>query len=569
MKIHSNFKRGFFFTVMALAILSFMLLTVQVWTRTFEQSDIHSAERFKGEAMRLVFVTISDETFSKFANASAFYATYKLVNYTMLPQHSLVNLTSSDSNNVNTGEVERVIKELIANGSTIPDTGPSPIPLVYTLQENDSYTFASWKQKILQAANLMGFTTSFSDMNDFSYKQIDPWTIGVSFSVAMTISDLEGTMHQSKILHANSTFSIVGFVDPSITRNELERRGLNDTDLVAQKQIWKHFAYNTSSDLIPTQFNFNPTLYEEGVGWFYGPIVSNYPPNMSQDEQTLYLPRLSQTILVHDWDSELSSRSSEFGAIIVTTEPNLTTTEINDGTYNYNLTVQGQCLNCLRWCTGSNLPLDCPDATNPERFSNNVSIPFIAVSGTSFYGNLNTVPNITNDAVFPNGKFLLFDNEHENGPLYADKQNGYHRIWDITKIRDMSVCGFYVQNSGPSFFQRMLTASESINNSVLGIETFVIGQWAGGASDTSFNNVANTYSRLDWEFYQQTVGSRIKGMSGCKDSYMCSNNTNVTNLGIGRFKLTPDAISRYGLDKIICPEDISGHTGAKCGSPEQ
>ena len=77
-----NSRRGFFFTAMALAILSFMLLTSQVWVRTFEQQDASAVIRFKGEAMRLVLSTLSSKAMSDFANASAFYATYKLVNAT-------------------------------------------------------------------------------------------------------------------------------------------------------------------------------------------------------------------------------------------------------------------------------------------------------------------------------------------------------------------------------------------------------------------------------------------------------------------------------------------------------
>ena len=43
---------GFFFAVMALAILSLVLASVQVWVAAFEQSDYRASQRFKGEAMR-------------------------------------------------------------------------------------------------------------------------------------------------------------------------------------------------------------------------------------------------------------------------------------------------------------------------------------------------------------------------------------------------------------------------------------------------------------------------------------------------------------------------------------
>ena len=81
-KATKSARSGFFFAVMALAMLSLVLMTVQVWVKTFEQSDYNASQRFKGEAMRSVLASLSDQTLTDFANASAFYATYKLVNYT-------------------------------------------------------------------------------------------------------------------------------------------------------------------------------------------------------------------------------------------------------------------------------------------------------------------------------------------------------------------------------------------------------------------------------------------------------------------------------------------------------
>jgi hypothetical protein len=86
----------------------------------------------------------------------------------------------------------------------------------------------------------------------------------------------------------------------------------------------------------------------------------------------------------------------------------------------------------------------------------------------------------------------------------------------------------------------------------------VVGRWAGGADDRAPENPDHPYySRLDWEFYHPINGNdnavpRIKGMPGCKSFEMCGFDTNATELGVGRFKLSNDAVSRYGLGNITC-----------------
>lgn len=608
MKTRKNSKRGFFFTVMALAILAFMLLTVQVWVRTFEQQDRRAAEGFKGEALRLVLATMSDKALSDFANASAYYATYRLADYTVLPDHALLSTTAqtADPRNNYTGNIEPVIYELMKNGTSAPNS-TSQLNITYGA-EKDAYTYEAWQQKIQQAAAMMGMNATFSGMENFSYRQIDAWTIGVYFEVGMNISDAEGTMHQSKRLKANTSFSIAGFEDPSIARNELARRGWTDPNTssqmignVSHKQVFRNLAYNSSSDVQPQLlYNGMSSLsggsppYAEGDGWFYGPVVTEYPLNMSQEQQDYFFGpnatmSINLTVLVHPWDANLSANAMYYGAVIVTTLPGSTApapwTDPDTGCYYYNATLQTECLNCLVLSAYTN-QVGCSNLTN-VLYSNNITTPFIAVDNQNF--SLSSVPYVSY-ASFDNFRFVLLDNQQDVPPLnsqpweYGVKAQGgdYHRAWDVHKIRDMAMCGFYVQGYGPSFLQRMLNGSQNIENPALGIETFLTGRWAGGSDD----QLEYKHSRLDWEFYRSTVSPttmidaiRIKGMSGCKDKIMCSVNTNVTQNATGRLKLSlidvgmvPNAIGRYGLTGIMCPDSLppSGTTGigAPCGLPE-
>ena len=301
-------KKGFFFTVMALAILSFMLLTVQVWVRTFEQSDISAASRFKGESMRLVLATVSDKTFSDFANASAFYAVSKLDNYTSVDGQGLCNsaksgcpaLDSDPVNNPGAGMVNKTVYELMVSGTSMPITGN---PISYDSNEMNSYTLDSWEQKIKRAAALMGFNATFSPAYNFSLSQPDAWSVNSYFEVQMNLTDFEGTMSQSRTLKANATFSVNGFLDPMVTRDDMKWRGkLRDSS--EEKQIWKDIKYDYSMDAAPVAPP-NGADAESGNGWFAGPAITILPNDSSIINNLSEQQRLKDFIYVGPFDQDI------------------------------------------------------------------------------------------------------------------------------------------------------------------------------------------------------------------------------------------------------------------------
>lgn len=532
MASRKNSKRGFFFTVMALAVLSFMLLTVQIWVRTFEQQDRQSAETFKADAMQMALDSMSDKTFSEFANASAFYATYMMVNATELPTNALAFTPTSDPNNKNnngTGEVELIACELIDNGTTI--SGQPNI--TYGNDTWNDYTYAAWQQKIQEAAAIMGMKATFSGMRNCSYWQIDPGTVGVSFSVSMSVCDIEGSSCDSKNLTANTSFSIAGFEDPSIARNELARNGWgqigteeNELPNVAHKQIFMDSNYSNATLVQPKTLYTGTSSatggsggnYGEGQGWFYGPVVTDYPSQMSSgtgSESDYYfgpdaLLNINQTILVHQWDGNLSLFDNMYGAVIVTTAPTQNTSNMGS----YNITYQQQCVNCLCECSGGTCNADtndpiCPGASlhgwqlENGTNANQLNVPYIVVSG--FTPGLQKISYANFNNYDGNGfQFLLFDNTNDVGYPYTNKWSDTATIWDVTAIRDMTMCGFYAQGPGPSFFQRMVNNSQGLMYSPYGIETFLTGKWAGGSTDLDYAST-NENSKLDWEFYGENM----------------------------------------------------------------
>jgi len=541
MAVKNGRRSGFFFAVMALAMLSLVLLTVQVWVKTFEQGDYRASQRFKGEAMRAIMGAVSDEALSDFANASAFYATYRLAGYTAdLTNGGLAWLPGSDeAANPHTGAVERAAVELMLNGSSEPNAGKM---IEYSEDERNAYTIAAWQNMTDAAANVMGFDIEFSEPRGIRYSQADAWTIAVEFEVDMNITDAEGTMRQNRTMRAASNFSIAGFLDPSITRNDMAHRGI-ERGAATEKQVFRHEEYGAPGDVAPSVVDSNGP---EGNGWFFGPITYDYP-NASGNASAADPARLKQYILVHKYDGDLPAYADLFGAVIVTTAPGTNVSGCVE--------TQTGCLNCMRREIGGQ---GCPPAGGWELFpphNNPASVPVI-VASNDFHSNLTNVPEVkfAREGEEPfSEQYVLIDNEHESPGM---KTAGYHRIWDITSLRDMAICGFYVKGAGPSFLQRMLANSQGIRNNALGIESFVVGKWAGGADDKANGYGADLYSRLDWEFYSAAGGPdvpKIKGMMGCKGKGMCAS-VNATEISVGHFRLSDDAVGRYMAGGIACPQ---------------
>lgn len=548
-------SRGFFFTVMALAMLMLMLLSVQVWVRTFEQQDSRATQKFKGEAMRLSLSTLSDSTLSKFANASAFYATYKLVNFTSQPGKALFPISTSDTGNPSTERVPQVIKELMLNGSSIPIEG-DPSSITYSDEEKDSYALSSWLDKIAAAAEVMGLNASFSSQKNFSFRQVSAWDLNVQFEVEMNISDREGTMRQNKVLKANATFPIDGFLDPLIRRSDAVQRCNSGSSCInfSERQFFRNVKYDGPDDLEPDQLILEGRV-TEGYGWFYGPVVDEYPTNFSADE----IASLSQYMLVHEYDESMTIFADSYGAVIMTNKPEeisyIYTPPGSSEGCEYNVTQQVKCLNCYVRYTP--LTAGCPGIA--EQRYNNVTKPYMAIDGTDWLSGVKNV-DLANVSDF---KYVLMDNEFLN-PADIRVPGAYHRIWDMTALRDATICGFYVKSEkGPSFFQRMVQqGADTLTSPAFGLETFVIGRWAGGADDKDDGHP--DFSRLDHEFYNRegvrddSLFPRIMGMPGCKSYEMCSNDPNVTELGVGIFRVSDDAAGRYGMDGIRCTSEHCG-----------
>jgi len=120
MENSSKSKQGFFFTILALVVVSFIFVSVQLWAQTVQVEEARAAERFRVEALRTSLELIDNESLNRFSKASMAYAMEKLASE--LNNHEDKSVYGIESNTVRypdgTGNVNKSVYDLMVNGST-------------------------------------------------------------------------------------------------------------------------------------------------------------------------------------------------------------------------------------------------------------------------------------------------------------------------------------------------------------------------------------------------------------------------------------------------------------------
>ena len=535
-------KSGFLFTALALVLLTFMLASLSASAAASAAAEKTYAYRFKVESLNSLLESTSDEQLSNFAQMSLQHSLSQLAAYTATTQPLSLEPTTHADNSW-TANVNTSLYELMLNGTTRGGTSGFLTPLSLPRQE---YSLSSWKKTLNASASAAGFSLIFGEISSFDAFQSDQWTVTASFSIPISIQDAEGTFLVQKTLHANAAVPIDGIYDPFVAREDARRR-LNAFpaagSMFAQKQIFHSSTYAVPSDVAPRIIDDEEGNIAGGLGWFYGSALE-----LSQDD----IPMVNasdarQSILVSDYYSGIEAHGHVFGAVAITSLPTEDIITEENGGCTTTITQEEECVNCRRRevevCNGNTVRDDL-------EITNHVNFSYIVTDGRGWLVGATAVPT---DSL----PHVLFDNEHGTNS-FAQAYDGYHRVFDIEKLRDMAICGLYVQNpQSLSFFQRMLDfPTHSLPSSPLGIESFVVGRWAGGADDT----LHDEYSRLDRQFYAGEQGTRIKGMSGCKSREMCSSEDAIT-YGVGHFRLDAESMDDYMAGPISC----NGTSGGGCG----
>jgi len=353
-------------------------------------------------------------------------------------------------------------------------------------------------------------------------------TVKASYPGTYSIEDTASGAKVEGELPGEAFIDINGFTDPLL---RLEGNG-----------ALKPILFNPDIGVTPGALAPDgPITGVRGKGWFYGKTTRFTSPSSDCAASKKKCIAVITTVPADP------SPLNDYGAVILRAVPGTGTepvvcggnppTNANEDT--------GKCLDCLRYLPGGDIDSDCTPALGA--FRNQISVPFIALAPNQF-----PMSNIDS--------YYLIDSSE-----WRNTVNGDHNIWNIEKLRAMSVCGFYVNNGeAPDFLQRMLATWESEASSH-GIETIIFGQDvpppAWGA-DNNPGNGATVYSSIDHLLYEtaRPEGTKIKGMPGCRDWNQCSADTPAgQGSPIGHVAMDSSVhVGDYGVAQIICA------TGASC-----
>jgi len=624
-------KKGFFFTIAALVLLGLLVLSLQLFVQQ-KASEYSALEDRMSESLSAVpFQFIDENNIATFTNISAIYATNKLaealisynsfntqvvaINYTPSHSNKPFNLPIDDG----IGYVNTSIFELMYYGNTSGYLSDSSIfgksfytdgrNLTYS-QNEYVYTLSNYFEQTSKVAKDYGYNLIWGPIKNFSLNQTDYRTILVSYKVDVRLSSK--SVDIKKTLKIKTSFNIDGLPDPYLAVRYTYLLNSNNNfvqppidyspmpSLVPFKNVYFNDAYKSAQDIKPKKIALG--YQGQGLGWFYGPLTSKTHGQFSPNDQIYNTSKLSRFIFVTSDENLARSESQYFGAVILLGIPYNTTNYIPPIK---STTSEHNCIWCVDTTTefypggGSRTTYTVSQA--PMRRD----IPFLIIDPGSFYSALRNVPrkyqyssmsfswpsaDYELKEVLITSKYNIKDacSDYKTGDirllqcgqsLSDKKRKSDPSIYDLTGLRDMAICGFYIPSDyGPSYLQRFTNIQTPVLETPLpgyepklsplgfGIESFDVGAWAGGYLSGIFGlDEESAYvSKLDYHFptyFNPTYrlsgdycrGVFIKGMPGLKDSQMAESLDPFTN-GTGKFSLTnftSNPVDRYSIPKDL------------------
>ncbi len=565
--------------MLALVLISFIFISIQLWAQTVQVEEARSAQRFRVEAMRTSLSMVDNDALNRFSNASMVLALDTLSRAIEdHPDSGVRGLPVEGGSGTafpdGTGAANRTMYELMAAGSTSGGLYPASGQKFFYYGNSSNLTYSPDAMRSTlpyffnqtgAAARLMGYDLVWGNVSNFSFNQTGLWQVSVYFEVPMNLTDPNGQLSIQKTFVVNTTADISGMTDPMAARQDRAARpNLPDTER-PHRNVYHVSQYLSSDDAQARLIKAAPGAVE-GMGWFFGPVSTFNSSAFTSTDYRYNLSKIGSYILETSDMNEAISQSAYFGAIVLQnsggSQFDTVRTDVASPTCSY--AVQDQhpaCLYCLRrYVPNTTNALDCPPKSaeiNPDTIPVNPDIPYVAITGSlnTILGheNYNTglpeilIQNALNQSdLF--GSSRIYKNSY--GSLARKFSGDYppaaqSRIYDMTGPRDMAICGYYVASPyGPSFLQRLTALAPydghtPYSKQGYGIESFLTGRWAGGADDPvpDWTHIAQASadnpnlnserdSRLDYQFYPSAyrcAGSFIQGMPGCKSLPMCAN----------------------------------------------
>jgi hypothetical protein len=525
-------KKGFFFVLATLIVLSYILASITLWTKSMEAAERAYAERFRLSNLELASSQVSPVSLQKFAEISVYHALYTINDYSSMPgqtlrsegdpahryDHVIASFASMVENNT---LYERDFENYDATSTKTFNPVSDPNAADRSLKKWAEMLNASIQQSGLSVKDVK--LTSFKiKESDTVYGQLD-YEMKVRVVLVDTANPGIGEKaFISKEYLVIGKVLIDGMTDPAVFRETKLTSGIG-----VVKQFFFNRDYKTGDLKYETPKNLNPVALtlpvEEGQGWFYGPVID------VNDVAALasLKPELRRFYILSGAYSDMTALvyMGDFGAFIQTDSPPKTTSSCT------HLQVIDTVFNAVICDIQGNLELQTTFFDKPYVVAPNFDP---ANYKQAYYDSLDPeIKGAFNDAR------VLIVSDYSPQDVQNDLELKFSggKIYDMEDLRDFTVCGYYVHNKkAPSYFDRLFADPFSSSNlpadNPRGIETFVFGSWTDG----NFNGytTAPSLSKLDREFFDLVPGSsKVRGMPGCKNVFDCS----FDNSPIGPFRL--------------------------------
>jgi hypothetical protein len=506
-------KKGFLFVVTIFLILTYILLSISVWVKAIETSERSYSEFYKESNVELAIEQISPH---RIANVSTIVLNRGLM---VLVDHSVDYPLKNTTDPNDYTHIEAALGEFLINGSPKAEHFENDVaPSEY------NSSMSGWADNLNASLSAIGVYMDEFSVSNFRLSQSTYDKLDYSYDVNFTVRDKSGSTFVERDYTVNGEIDLNGFRDPGIMRESDNK--------IRSRRIFFNSTYDAPSTLKPTGISgFNQ---ESGQGWFYGFVVEYLNAN------SIPAYERSRYMVVGTFD-ELRTYSSlgDFGAFIVTTPagPGSTCTDTNGVFYEGDSKTFNPITYKGKDCT--------PTTSDPVTSQPYVVAPEFNISHTPPCPPMNGSATLDRHCV-------MFVTGAEPMELSKKKQKSNIHFYDIEKVRDYTMCGYYTQNSdAPSFLQRLFNNSYTFKSN-FGIETFIIGNYSIAAFSES---KIDQNSNLDRELFADDSGPYIRGLPGCKDASMCA----ASNKYTGRFSLTDTSIKNdYLFQTISCANGLAG-----------
>ncbi|MFA5060865.1 MAG: hypothetical protein WC494_00940 [Candidatus Pacearchaeota archaeon] len=252
-------KKGIFFTILAIILLSLLLISTGIYSVFQDRSSINSRIN-----------TINNFIFSleKDISRQGYIAGYRAI----LSLGDYITSTGSFLN-----DSEQSIREAILNG-TIENK---------TLNLMEGYTLPELNLRISEFAKKMNIEINYS-LKNLSVSQDSPWEVKIDIEMEILIKDTDNLASWNKTENISSRIKIVDFEDPLyiIGTKGLIANKIKETSyepFVSGSNVSNLFAHVNSSSYIASPL----------APSFLNRLEGNLTADINGIESLVYLPRLS------------------------------------------------------------------------------------------------------------------------------------------------------------------------------------------------------------------------------------------------------------------------------------